>query len=89
MLKFSDVTVPTSSLPKTGAVTSDFNGDGTSDLLWRNSDGTDSIWQMKNNVPAGVSLQTVPTSWSVAGTGDFNGDGKSDILWRNTDGDGQ
>jgi hypothetical protein len=63
----------------------DFNGDGRSDILWRNGrTGGDAIWRSANsNLPlavAGVSN----LSWHIVGVGDFNGDRKSDILWRNT-----
>ncbi|MBR1122682.1 FG-GAP repeat protein [Bradyrhizobium lablabi] len=63
---------------------SDFNGDGNSDILWRNDAGTLQTWNMDGgNLLGATSLGTVPSAWKVAGTGDFNGDGKSDILWRN------
>ena len=71
-------------------VRNDFNGDGRSDILWRNLDGQMSNWLgqanggfVQNNANAAA---VVPTSWQIAGTGDFNGDGRDDILWRNTDG---
>jgi hypothetical protein len=74
------------------AGTGDFNGDGRSDIAWRNSNGDTSIWLMTANarqvqVLSTADLGFVPTSWNVAVTGDFNGDGLSDILWRNTNGD--
>ena len=63
----------------------DFNGDGKSDLLWRNSStGADVIWQSGNiKTPMAVTGVT-DQHWVIAGRGDFNGDGKADILWRNT-----
>ena len=68
----------------------DFNGDGRSDILWRNVDGQMSNWLgqanggfVQNNANAAA---VVPTAWQIAGTGDFNGDGRDDILWRNIDG---
>ena len=71
-------------------VRNDFNGDGRSDILWRNVDGQMSDWLgtanggfVQNNANAAA---VVPTAWQVAGTGDFNGDGRDDILWRNVDG---
>ncbi|MEO7410339.1 MAG: FG-GAP-like repeat-containing protein [Sphingomicrobium sp.] len=71
-------------------VRNDFNGDGRSDILWRNVDGQLSDWLgqanggfVQNNANAAA---VVPTSWQIAGTGDFNGDGRDDILWRNVDG---
>ena len=62
----------------------DFNGDGKSDLLWRNDAGVTAIWDMNDGaILDGSSLGAVPLNWHIAGTGDFNGDHKSDILWRN------
>ncbi len=72
----------------------DFNGDGKSDILWRNASGANYVWHLNGaSISGGVLtivsqglLPSVDTSWSVVGIGDFNGDGKSDILWRRTDG---
>jgi hypothetical protein len=71
--------------------TGDFNGDGLSDLLWRNIDGSLSNWLGRAdggfvNNDAITYTNGIPTSWHVADTGDYNGDGRSDILWRNDDG---
>jgi hypothetical protein len=67
--------------------TGDFNGDGKTDILWRNSDGTVGLWLMNGaQVISTTSFGILPASWSIFETGDFNGDGKSDILWRNSDG---
>jgi Ca2+-binding RTX toxin-like protein len=72
------------------AGTGDFNGDGRSDILWRNDDGTVRDWLGQAN--GGFTGNTanlniaVGNDWHIAGTGDFNGDGRSDILWRNDDG---
>ena len=75
------------------AGTSDFNGDGNADLLWRNTDGTLVDWTMNGNVITssgvlnlGGSAVKPDASWSVVGVGDFNADGGSDILWRNLNG---
>lgn len=67
----------------------DFNGDGVSDLLWRNSsDGRNSIWLgAKSATPASVAT-VASQAWQVRGVGDFNGDGISDLFWRNG-GDGR
>ncbi len=67
-------------------VANDFNGDGKSDILWRNGvTGEDRIWFMNGaTVASNAATTPVPDlNWSIAGTGDFNGDGKADIVWRN------
>ncbi|MEP7208124.1 MAG: FG-GAP-like repeat-containing protein [Casimicrobiaceae bacterium] len=66
----------------------DFDGDGKTDLLWRNSvTGQNLIWFMDGGVR--LSAQSPPSvgagqGWIVAGVGDFDCDGKADIFWRNT-----
>ena len=71
----------------------DFNGDGKSDVLWRNNNGSLVDWTMNGSqiassqtVTLGGSPAAPDASWNIAGFGDFNGDGKSDILWRNSNG---
>jgi len=64
----------------------DFNGDGKTDILWRNkSTGQNVVWLMNGTAFSSyVWIETVAdTNWEIVGTGDFNGDGKTDILWRN------
>ena len=71
-------------------VGNDFNGDGRSDILWRNADGTIGDWLAGANGTFEVnnaSLIHVSNGWQVAGTGDFNGDGLDDILWRGDGGE--
>ena len=66
----------------------DFNADGKSDILWRDTGGDAAIWTMSGGtILGGSGLGNVPTNWSVVGTRDFNGDGTADIIWRNTVGD--
>jgi len=44
----------------------DFNGDGTSDILWRNDSGAVGIWEMHNGaVQSYVNLSSPPTSWHI------------------------
>lgn len=65
-------------------VRSDFNGDGKSDILWRNfSSGRNRYWSAAKST-SGRELAAVDNlKWFVAGVGDFASDGKADILWRN------
>jgi len=70
--------------------TGDFNGDGYTDILWRDTAGDVAIWEMNGTTilnPTATYVATVSTAWSIVGTGDFNGDGMSDILWQDTSGD--
>jgi hypothetical protein len=86
-LKFSDQTVQWPSAGRSSVSTSnhsDYNGDGTSDLFWRNgTTGHVGIWEMHKNVPTWHDLGSSGVDHKAAGIGDFNGDGTSDILWRN------
>jgi len=69
-----------------GYVPCDFNGDGKTDILWRNkSIGQNVVWFMNGAAFSSYSwIDTVAdTNWQIVGTGDFNSDGKTDILWRN------
>jgi hypothetical protein len=71
------------------AGTGDFNGDGKSDILWRNDDGSIALWQM-NGTNVSSKLTSTPSldnSWQINGTADFNGDGKTDVLWRKNTGE--
>jgi hypothetical protein len=69
----------------------DFNGDGRSDILWRNDGGVIAEWTANSNGSfsgnAAVSF-SVDSTWKVIGVGAFNCDGRhADILWRNDNGD--
>jgi hypothetical protein len=66
----------------------DFNGDGLSDLLWRNADGTFTEWQSNGNAfTTNVYVDSrIGPNWQIVASGDFNGDGRADILWRGIDG---
>ena len=48
------------------ADTGDYNGDGMSDILWRNDAGVAAIWDMNDTmVIGGGSLGVVPTDWHI------------------------
>ena len=66
--------------------TFDFNGDGVSDLVWRNSStGFFTVWLgVGSSFITNVFASPASSSYAMAGFGDFNGDGKDDILFRST-----
>jgi hypothetical protein len=71
------------------AATHDFNGDGYSDMLWRDTSGNMAIWEMQGSTianPSSSGLGGVATTWSIVGQHDFNGDGNADMLWHDTSG---
>ena len=70
------------------ASTTDFNGDGTHDILYRST--ADLTWRMDIMNSASIAA-TYPVStmssccgWLFNGSGDFNNDGKNDVIIRNT-----
>ncbi len=77
----------------TVAAVADFDGNGTSDVLWRYFNaanaadplnGTLYEWAMdgKTVTSAGLLGQQASGNWKVVGTGDFDGSGTADILFR-------
>jgi FG-GAP-like repeat len=69
-------------------VAHDFNGDGNSDIAWRNTNGDVAIWLMNGTqVLSAPDIGNVPTSWSIVGQRRLNNSGDADLIWRNTNGD--
>ena len=67
--------------------TGDFYGNGESDIVFQNTNGTVAIWEMNGNgVIGGGSVANPGAAWKLVGTGDFNADGLSDLLFQNTNG---
>ena len=67
------------------SIPGDMDGDGVSDILWRNSsNGQNALWRMvAGNLAENLAVPAVSdTTWKVVGRGDYNGDGMADILWR-------
>jgi len=66
----------------------DFGGDGHSDILWQNDNGTVSIWDSGQIAAAHIvaAAGVVPGGWHIAGASDFDGNGTADILWQNDNG---
>jgi hypothetical protein len=50
-------------------LTGDYNGDGKSDVLWRDISGNTSIWFMNGTTIASTgSLGNIPTAWTLQST---------------------
>jgi hypothetical protein len=67
----------------------DFNGDGTDDLLWRNT-GTNEmlIWTLSNGVMSTSSSlydSSALSPWDLKWIADLNNDGIDDLLWEMND----
>jgi len=63
----------------------DFDGDGHSDVFWRNTGfGNDAIWRSANSATAMAAPTVSDQRWQVVATGDFDGDLKSDAVWRHS-----
>lgn len=70
--------------PAQSAWRGDFNGDGKSDVFFRNrATGANAIWYSANSATSVVITARTDQNWQVAGVGDFNGDNRDDLLWRN------
>jgi hypothetical protein len=71
------------------ADTHDNNGDGLSDIVWRDTSGNVAVWLMNGTQVAlsGIAGTAPVATWSIVGQRDFNGDGTYDLLWRDTSGD--
>ena len=65
--------------------TGDFNGDGTSDILFENADtGEYAIWDIKNDaVTGGGNIGDPGPDWTFKAIGNYWGNQDSDILFQN------
>jgi hypothetical protein len=69
----------------------DFDGNGSSDILWEDTANNVAIWLMETDpnlvsVLSATGIGNVGPTWLVAHTGDYSGNGKADILWADTSG---
>jgi hypothetical protein len=63
----------------------DSDGDGKSDVFWRDTSGQINVWKMNDlwmESAAEIAIQT-DSNAILAATGDFDGDGKADLVWHN------
>ena len=80
-------TVTSGAIPEEWIIagTGDMNGDGLTDLVWRDGDGSVIVWLMETDGSSYTSHWFYSGSiadWRIAGLGDFDGDGQDDILWQ-------
>jgi hypothetical protein len=67
---------------------SDYNGDGNSDLVLVNTNGSIVIETQSNLTPTGgVAVSDPGPTWHVVSTADMDGNGSPDLLLQNDDGD--
>lgn len=64
----------------------DFDGDGQTDLIWRNtSTGRVIVWYMNGTTRVSTAnVWTGDAAWVPIASADFNADGKPDLVWRNS-----
>lgn len=72
------------------AAFADFNGDGTTDILWRNLTTDEiGIWTMRGGAPvAWHSFGAAPPTHDPIRSGDIDGNGQADIIWVGATADG-
>jgi hypothetical protein len=61
----------------------DFDGDGRSDYLWRNTNGANALWLANGITHVNVATASIDPANAPAAIGDFDGDGRADVVWRN------
>ena len=65
-------------------VRADMNGDGRSDIIWRNpTTQQTSRWFMNGPALIGGQADSLSSDYNIVGIGDFDGDGRSDLLMVN------
>ncbi len=67
------------------AGTGDFDGDGSSDILWRNTDGRLLVYVMREaQFVSSISLGWLEPAWGIKGIADINGDNIADIVFQHS-----
>jgi hypothetical protein len=69
-------------VPDAALGTGDFNGDGFSDVLFKNASGQAVLWFMYGDIHTGTKTITKPgAGFNLTGSADVDGNGYSDLLW--------
>ena len=71
----------TASSALTAIGSGDFDANGHTDVVWRNSAGDITLWLGNGTSYAAQFVYRLGAGWTLVGTDDVNGDGKSDLLW--------
>ena len=80
---FRDTVVPEEPDP-VAYVRDDIDGDGDSDLTWRNNAETlFAYWLLDGATLVDSRIFNVAPQWTVVAKGDLNGDGLADLVWSN------
>ena len=83
-IAYGSGTIVTTSPPWAVTHVTDLDGDGRSDLIWRNgTTGATAVWTMNGLVRGPAAVFADAPDWLVRRTSDLNGDGKADLVWRN------
>jgi uncharacterized protein (DUF2141 family) len=72
--------------PGTAKVRADYNGNGKSDILLRDTTGGIGAWLMNGATISTAGFVGAAGAFTVAGIGDFNNDGKGEVLLRDPSG---
>ena len=71
-------------VPSGSRTPDDINGDGKSDIIWRQlAQNQIAFWMMNGSIVTDYRLGAGQSGHKIISTGDFNGDNRIDLLWDN------